>query len=326
MPRQARIDSPGLLQHVIARGVNRADIFLDDFDREKFVERLETLLEETGTKCYAWALLDNHFHLLIIPVEVTLATFMRRLLTGYAVAFNLRYRRTGHLFQNRYKSIVCDGDSYLLELIRYIHLNPVRAGICKDLIQLESYPWSGHRQLLGTVKEELICAEEVLPFFSRRKKSAKKLYLKFLADGLQQGEPPRLSQGGRRTSQHLDKSLDDDYVFDDRILGGGDFARQVLDDTVDERTQPTLEQIVETIAEYYNLNHLELVFPSKEKKIVQAKSVICFFAMRHYRKTGVEVAKRLGYSTSAASHAAIRGRRVLGEDAVLQRFLAKMWK
>ena len=106
MPRQARIDIPGLLQHVIVRGVARTDIFLDDEDREDFVQRLSCLLAETKTICSAWALLDNHVHLLLTPTEQPLARFMRRLLTGYAVVFNLRHKRAGHLFQNRYKSIV----------------------------------------------------------------------------------------------------------------------------------------------------------------------------------------------------------------------------
>ncbi|NOY13070.1 MAG: transposase, partial [Deltaproteobacteria bacterium] len=123
MPRHARIDAPELLQHVIVRGIEKRPIFLDDQDREDFLARFSLLLNETATDCYAWALLDTHFHLLLRPRIGKLASFMRRLLTGYAVVFNLRHKRAGHLFQNRYKSIVCDGDAYLLELVRYIHLN-----------------------------------------------------------------------------------------------------------------------------------------------------------------------------------------------------------
>jgi putative transposase len=121
MPRTARLDIPGLLQHVIVRGIERRDIFMDDDDRRDFVQRFQFLLEQAGVDCLAWSLMSNHyFHLLVHPRQTTLAKFMRRLLTGYAVSFNLRHKRTGHLFQNRYKSIVCDEDSYLLELVRYI--------------------------------------------------------------------------------------------------------------------------------------------------------------------------------------------------------------
>jgi len=133
MPRTARIDISGILYHVIARGIERRDIFIDDDDRYSFVERLSALLEETGTTCFAWALLQNHFHLLLRTSQVKLATFMRRLLTGYAVVFNLRHERCGHLFQNRYKSLACQEDEYLLELVRYIHLNPLRAHIVSPL-------------------------------------------------------------------------------------------------------------------------------------------------------------------------------------------------
>ena len=115
MPRSARIDLPGLLQHVIVRGVAREVIFRDEEDRERFCARLSSLLVDTGTECLAWALLSNHVHLLLRRWDVPLSTFMRRLLTGYAVTFNKRHGRSGHLFQNRYKSIVCEEEPYLLE-------------------------------------------------------------------------------------------------------------------------------------------------------------------------------------------------------------------
>ena len=162
MPRQARIDIPGLLQHVIVRGVARSDIFQDDIDREDFLLRLKTLCLETETRCFAWALLDNHFHLLLMPTTQTLGQVMLRLLTGYAVSFNLRHARSGHLFQNRYKSIVCDEEAYLLELVRYIHLNPVRA---KWVDRPEDYPWSSHQAYLNA---------EVIPWLMRTSASLSK--------------------------------------------------------------------------------------------------------------------------------------------------------
>ena len=156
MPRQPRLDAPGLLQHVMARGIERRDIFKDDKDRKAFLERLATVLEETQTQCYAWALIPNHFHLLLRTGQTPLSKVMRRLMTGYAVTFNKRHKRSGHLFQNRYKSVVCEEDPYLLELIRYIHLNPIRAGLVKDLKELDKYPWTGHSAILGRRKNPLI--------------------------------------------------------------------------------------------------------------------------------------------------------------------------
>jgi len=140
MPRQPRLDAPGLLQHVMARGIERREIFKDDKDRNSFLQRFAIILEETQTQCYAWALIPNHFHLLVRIGPTPLSKVMRRLMTGYAVTFNKRHKRSGHLFQNRYKSVICEEDPYLLELIRYIHLNPLRACIVNDLKELDNIP------------------------------------------------------------------------------------------------------------------------------------------------------------------------------------------
>ncbi|MBA7667730.1 hypothetical protein ES703_75827 [subsurface metagenome] len=156
MPRQPRLDTPGLLQHVMARGIERRKIFKDNKDRKAFLERLALILEETQIQCYAWSLIPNHFHLLLRTGPTPLSKVMRRLMTGYAVTFNKRHKRSGHLFQNRYKSVVCEEDPYLMELIRYIHLNPLRAGLVKDLNELDRYSWTGHSTILGLRKNPLI--------------------------------------------------------------------------------------------------------------------------------------------------------------------------
>jgi len=156
MPRQARLDAPSLLQHVMARGIERRKIFRDDKDRKSFLDRLAIILEETQTQCYAWALIPNHFHLLLRTGPTPLSKVMRRLMTGYAVTFNKRHKRSGHLFQNRYKSVICEEDPYLLELIRYIHLNPLRAGLVKNLKELDKYAWTGHSAILGHRQNPLV--------------------------------------------------------------------------------------------------------------------------------------------------------------------------
>ena len=111
MPRKARIDAPGALHHIICRGIERRKIFLNDIDRDDFVDRLSMIVSESETLCYAWALIPNHFHLLLKTGNTPITTVMRRLLTGYAVGFNRRHRRHGRLFQNRYKSILCQAGS-----------------------------------------------------------------------------------------------------------------------------------------------------------------------------------------------------------------------
>jgi REP element-mobilizing transposase RayT len=150
VPRTARTDAPGLVQHVMARGIERRRIFVDDRDRFEFVARLTKVLVECCITCYAWALMPNHVHLAVRTGEYPLATAMARLLTGYAGYFNRRHERAGHFFQNRYRSIPVTDEAHLLALVRYIHRNPLRAGMVGSLDELARYPWTGHAALVGT--------------------------------------------------------------------------------------------------------------------------------------------------------------------------------
>ena len=174
MPRKSRIDTPGALHHIIARGIERRSIFADDHDRDDFLERLGTVILETGTVCFAWALIPNHFHLLLKTGNAPISTVMRRVLTGYAIGYNHRHRRSGHLFQNRFKSILCQEDPYLKELVRYIHLNPLRAKIVPDLKSLNSYPYSGHSVLMGKIARKWQSTEYVLGLFGNDIRSGRR--------------------------------------------------------------------------------------------------------------------------------------------------------
>ena len=184
MPRKSRIDAPGALHHIIARGIDRRDIFKDDKDRDSFLERLGDILAETQTSCFAWALIPNHFHLLLKTGATPISTVMRRLLTGYAVSFNRRHRRYGHLFQNRYKSILCQEDTYLLELVRYIHLNPLRAGIVNDLRSLDKYRYCGHAVILKKRKYSWQNTGYVLRLFAKKVSPARRRYREFVKKGV----------------------------------------------------------------------------------------------------------------------------------------------
>ena len=152
MPRQARLDAPGTLHHVMGRGIEGPEIFRSKNDRVDFLERFASLCEKEYLITYAWALMPNHFHLLVRTGGQPLSVSMKRLLTGYVINFNRRHRRRGYLFRNRYKSIVCEDDPYLLELTRYIHLNPVRAGLVEDMKELGKYPRTGHSALTGIIQ------------------------------------------------------------------------------------------------------------------------------------------------------------------------------
>jgi putative transposase len=184
MPRGARLDVPGTLHHVMVRGIERRTIVDEDEDREDFLSRVGTLAGETGTAIYAWALMGNHAHILLRSGAGGLPTFMRRLLSGYAASYNRRHRRHGHLFQNRYKSIVCEEDPYFKELVRYIHLNPVRAKLVDSLGKLERYPWCGHGVVLGRRRWDWQDRDYVLSWFGRKEGEAREAYRRFAHSAL----------------------------------------------------------------------------------------------------------------------------------------------
>ena len=234
MPRQPRLDIPGTLHHVIVRGIDSGAIVRDDRDRAEFTTRLSDTAGATGTTIYAWALLPNHAHLLVRSGPAGLPTFMRRLLTGYAVVFNHRHRRSGHLFQNRYKSIVCEEDAYFRELVRYIHLNPLRAGQVPDLGALDGYPWAGHAGILGRGDQPFLDRRGVLAWFGTSERSACRSYCRYMAEGIPLGRRPNLVGGGLVRSLggwsevRAVRRRGEPQMADPRVLGSGDFVGRML--------------------------------------------------------------------------------------------------
>jgi REP element-mobilizing transposase RayT len=148
MPRGPRVDFAGAVHHVYARGIEKRPIYLDDVDRKSFLDRIGKNLPKWGMRCLAWSLMPNHFHLLLQSDKGCLPSFMHCVLTGYSIRFNERHQRVGHLFQNRYKSPVVCKDGYFRDVVRYIHLNPVRSEIVRSIPELEEYPWTGHRHII----------------------------------------------------------------------------------------------------------------------------------------------------------------------------------
>lgn len=317
MPRFARIDMPGLLQHVMVRGIEKRDIFVDDKDRQSFLARLSALLQETSTDCLAWALLSNHVHLLLRPRQEKLARLMRRLLTGYATTFNLRYRRVGHLFQNRYKSIVCEEDPYLLELVRYIHLNPLRAGIVVSLEALDRYPWSGHAVLMGGRELPGQVTDEVLSRFGRSPREARRHYRAFVQDGIERGKRDDLGGGGLRRA--LREIADTDELFDVRILGSGAFVESLHRESDAPEPAPvmSLVALAKRVAGAHSVKVEELRLRKRSKQLVAARSVLCYFAVRELGHNGAEVGRMLNVSRSGVSAAASRGEVMIREDQAL---------
>ena len=235
MPRLARLDAPGVLHHIIIRGIERRKIFRDDKDRDNFIDRLSDLLPATQTACYAWAFIPNHAHFLFRSGGAGISNLMRRLLTGYAIHFNRRHRRHGQLFQNRYKSIICQEDIYFKELVRYIHLNPLRAKIVSDIKELNKYAYSGHSVLMGRKKHAWQDTKYVLSYFGKKVSESRKGYLSYVKKGIDQGRRPELTGGGLVRSlggwsmiKKLRLKGQDRIKGDERILGDGEFVTALL--------------------------------------------------------------------------------------------------
>ncbi len=319
MPRAERIDAPGALHHVIARGIEGRPLFQDDEDRDRFLSRLGRLAAEGAVHIYAWALLTNHVHILCESAGLSLSSAMHRLLTGYAVTFNKRHGRCGHLFQNRFGSLICQKEPYLRELVRYIHLNPLRAGIVSSLEELGRWPWSGHSALLGRVPRPWQQTDRVLSFFAPTRKAARAAYHRFIASGIprpsgdlglerlplpsmggwSEVSPRRHRRGYRSTAERC-------------ILGDRRFVSRMIE-RMEKRQRsslrlgeplPDIAAVCRRACEAWGVSAGELLGGSRRRPVVEARTALSWFAVRDLGYSGAEVARQLGVSTSCITRAA----------------------
>ncbi|MBI2354840.1 MAG: transposase [Deltaproteobacteria bacterium] len=325
MPRQARIDAPCALHHIIARGIERSKIFLEDADYADFLRRLGHLMLQTETKCFAWALIPNHLHLLFKSGNVPIATIMRRLLTGYATGFNRRHQRSGHLFQNRYKSILCQEDIYLKELVRYIHLNPLRARLVGDVNALSDYPYAGHGAIMGRQINEWQTTDTILALFGNKLSQARYNYFEYVAAGAELGRQPSLTGGGLIRSAggwagvQLLRKAGGFQKSDERILGDGDFVESVLAEAGEKMTRRfglngkglNLDQLQQTVVALVGINPEELVGASKARKVVKARILFCYWAVRELGLPMTEIAQRLKIALPTVSVAVQKGEQIV---------------
>jgi putative transposase len=319
MPRQPRLDAPGALHHVMGRGIDGVTIFRNKKDREDFLERLADLCRANALSVYAWAFMENHVHILVRTGNQALSKSMRKLLTGYVVNYNHRHKRYGHLFQNRYKSILCEDDPYLLELTRYIHLNPLRAGIVKSLQELRGYHWCGHSALMGRVKRDWQDTDMVLSYFSKRKKEAIERYEDFVQQGMNAGRRPELVGGGLIRSlggwsQVLSLRRIGSKVFsDERILGSSEFVKDIIADA-EETAKETLRLAVKiadlpslarTVCEGEGVDEVELRSGLRKRQVVKSRRIFCQIAVKKMGYSGADAARFLGITTSAVNRLAV---------------------
>jgi hypothetical protein len=253
---------------------------------------------------------------------------MRRLLTGYAVSFNRRHRRLGQLFQNRYKSILCQEDKYLLELVRYIHLNPLRANIVPELRDLDGYSYCGHSVLLGKRKKDWQDVAYILGQFDARVSTARRGYREFVKEGIGAGRRADLVGGGlvrsaggwsavkvlRRSGARM--------KGDERILGEGDFVERVLKTSQEELERKyrlevqgyDFDWLVNRVAEVMAVGRNEVLALGKYRRSVKARSLLCYWATRELGMTTIALSKKLRLAQPTVSQAAKRGQKIVEEQ------------
>jgi len=279
---------------------------------------------------------------------------MRRLMTGYAVTFNKRHKRAGHLFKNRYKSVVCEEDAYLLELIRYVHLNPLRAKLVQDLNELDKYPWSGHSAILGNRKNPLVPPEEpnelnkpkeptkslaektiedVLLHFDETQKAARRRYRDFVEKGIAQGRRPEFqggglvrSAGGNKTGL-LGRPKEEREKGDARILGSGDFVSNILkeaNDSIDSKAQwhVSLDDLVFRVCSRFRITPDELASKRRKSEISQARAALCYLAVDELDYSGEELARLLSISGRSVSDCRDRGQKILDNPKIIREYLS----
>lgn len=322
MPRKSRIDAPGALQHIIARGINRQTIFTNKTDYREFLDRLSDIVSTGTTSCYAWALLPNHFHLLLRTGDTPISKVMQRLLTGYVVNYNRRHHRVGHLFQNRYKSILCQEETYLLELVRYIHLNPLRANVVPEYKDLAWYPYCGHSAILDHRRNDWQDVHFILSLFGDKEKMAIQRYDDFVRAGIEQGKRTDLTDGDLLLGYGgwaAVKGVGRSGAYqkgDGRILGDEDFIDKVL-----SRAEEHLEERYRVQSQGYNLDKLikhigkrmamspeEITEGGRERRKVEARAILCYLATTRLGVSQTQLAQILNLTQPAVSQAVKRGR------------------
>ena len=298
MPRIARLDTPGLLHHIKIRGIERRKIFNDNKDRDNFIERMSTLLPETKTQCYAWSFLPNHAHFLFRSGPKGIASLMRRLLTGYAMRYNRRHKRHGQLFQNRYKSIVCQEDTY-------------------------------HKSLMGKVKLEWQDVEYVLGYFGKRAGEARKKYRSYVEKGIEMGRRPELVGGGLIRSlggwdevKKLKLKGEERIKSDQRILGESDFVSDILSESEDQFARKyrlkslgyNFKKVLSRVSDLFQLDKEYITGKGRQKGRVMARDLACYWSVNELGMTMVDLARRFDMTPAAVSCGVQRGEKWAKEN------------
>lgn len=307
MARRPRVHFPKALYHVIARGNQRQDIFLDEKDNRTYLYYLSEYKSRYPFRLYAYVLMKNHLHLLLEVETTPLSKIMQSLQFRYTRYFNRRYSKVGHLFQGRYKAILCDKAPYLLELVRYIHLNPIRSKVVKNL---EKYKWVSHLGYLGMIKDSLVDEEFVLGQFGKNKYVARGKYRKFVLDGMDLGHQGRYYE-----------------VKDQRFLGGDEFIEGI--ETSKAINTPVLfdipmEEMVREVSRVVGVTRDRMYSLSRDRRGAYGRGLVAYLARKLAGYLVKDIAGYFGREPMTISQAIINVEDLLRRDEGLTKEVALM--
>lgn len=310
MARKPRIEFPGAFYHVISRGNQRQAIFNDNSDYLNYLDRLEHYRKRYNVTVYAYVLMPNHVHLLVETNKTPLSKFMQGLQFTYTMFYNRKHSKVGHLFQGRYRAILCDKEAYLLELVRYLHLNPARM---KRRVNPWKYRWSSHRAYLGEVCPVGVETSLVLGEFGKKIGQARRSYLQFVRGSIGIG--------------HEDKYYE---TVDQRLLGGEQFI-----ETVDRKTERKREiedralsvqfsDLLDAVAEVHGVEPRVLVLGGRQRAWFSARAMLVYLGREWSGIKAKELAERLHRDPSVISR--LYRRYAEGRDLKIEERLARVLK
>jgi len=305
MARPLRIEYPGAYYHVTSRGNERKDVFKSQRDREKFLEYLASATERYGAVIHAYCLMSNHFHLLLETPEGNLSQIMRHINGAYTIYFNIKRKRTGHLFQGRFKAILIEADEYLTELSRYIHLNPVRIEIVE---KPEEYQWSSYRSYVGHSKPpEWLMTGFILGCFAKKAVDAQSQYRTFVEDRLNK-EYENPLKGTIGTS----------------ILGSTAFIEEISVTHLQGKEDvniPALRQLTRRPTPEEIVTEAKVEFPDNKKL---ARRVSIHLCRKHSGQRLGEIGESFNVRDTAISEASRRFAKELETDGKLREVVARI--
>jgi REP element-mobilizing transposase RayT len=288
MPRNPRIHVPGGYYHVILRGNNRGDIFLTGQDRKRLEGRFEDGLKRYGGRIHAYCWMTNHIHLVLQVEEQPVGNIMRWVASGYARQFNKTNKRRGHLFERRHKAILVQADSYLLALVRYIHINPTKAGVVKSP---EDYRWSSYPAYLGLRDVPWLTTAMVLQQFGGSLAKARKAFHAFTVN-----------------SNESDFDFENGSPEDGRILGNDDFRVSVQSEPGPPMPNQTIDELICDYCSAQGISIAELTGPSRRRSLAQTRAYIADQALQGGMATLAEISRAFNRSDAVTFRTLIRWR------------------